>query len=96
MHLKNTQEIISSMKGYVSHQLLKRINKNNRHILIVNWKTLEDHTVGFRESKEYKEWRALLHHFINHSQKWSIMKIFSIMPYNKRIKTIRLTLIGTF
>lgn len=57
------QKIISSMNGYVSHQLQKCIEKNNRYILLVNWKTLEDHTVGFRESKEYQEWRALLHNF---------------------------------
>lgn len=57
------QKIISSITGYVSHQLQKCIEKNNRYILLVNWKTLEDHTVGFRGSKEYEEWRALLHHF---------------------------------
>jgi len=51
------------MNGYISHQLLKCIEKNNRYILLVNWKTLEDHTIGFRKSKEYQEWRALLHHF---------------------------------
>lgn len=57
------QEIISGMRGYVSHQLQKCIERPNRYILLVNWKTLEDHTVGFRESSKYQEWRALLHHF---------------------------------
>jgi heme-degrading monooxygenase HmoA len=58
-----TQLIIASMKGYVSHQLQKCVENPNRYILLVNWQTLEDHTVGFRESAEYQEWRALLHHF---------------------------------
>ena len=57
------QLIISSIKGYISHQLQKSIEHPNRYILLVNWKTLEDHTVGFRESAEYQKWRALLHHF---------------------------------
>ena len=57
------QDIISSMKGYISHQLLTCIEKDNRYILLVNWDTLEDHTVGFRESAQYKHWRDLLHHF---------------------------------
>lgn len=57
------QEIISSMDGYVSHQLQKCIERKNRYILLVNWQTLEDHTIGFRESNEYQEWRNLLHHF---------------------------------
>jgi len=57
------QKIISSISGYISHQLQKCIEKNNRYILLVNWETLNDHKVGFRESKEYQEWRALLHQF---------------------------------
>ena len=57
------QTIISNIRGYKSHQLQKCIEKQNRYILLVNWETLEDHTVGFRKSKEYQEWRALLHHF---------------------------------
>ena len=55
--------IISSMSGYVSHQLLKCIEKQNRYILLVNWETLEAHTVGFRGSEQYQEWKRLLHHF---------------------------------
>jgi len=57
------QLIISSMHGYVSHQLQNCIEKPNRYILLVNWQTLEDHIVGFRESEPYLAWRALLHHF---------------------------------
>ncbi len=57
------QTIISSMKGYVSHQLQKCVENPNRYILLVNWQTLEDHTQGFRGSAAYPEWRRLLHHF---------------------------------
>ncbi|NKB36888.1 MAG: antibiotic biosynthesis monooxygenase [Gammaproteobacteria bacterium] len=57
------QSIISSMQGYLSHELQKCIEKNNRYILLVNWASLEAHTEGFRQSVEYEEWRRLLHHF---------------------------------
>lgn len=57
------QFILTSMNGYVSHQLQKCVEYSNRYILLVNWETLEDHTIGFRGSKEYQEWRALLHHY---------------------------------
>ena len=60
---KKAQKIISSMSGYASHQLQKCLESPNRYILLVNWQTLEDHTVGFRESDEYQQWRAMLHHF---------------------------------
>jgi len=60
---KKAESIISSMSGYISHKLQKCIEKPNRYILLVNWQTLEDHTIGFRESEKYQEWKALLHHF---------------------------------
>ena len=57
------QEIISSMPGYLSHQLQHCIEHSSRYLLLVNWEKLEDHTVGFRGSDRYQEWRRLLHHF---------------------------------
>ena len=57
------QDIISKMKGYISHQLKKCIEVKNQFILLVEWETLTDHTVGFRESAAYQEWKSLLHHF---------------------------------
>ena len=57
------QEIISSMPGYISHQLHRNMENKNRYILLVNWEKLTDHTVGFRQSERYNEWSALLHNF---------------------------------
>lgn len=57
------QKIIGSMEGYISHELQKCIEQESRYILLVKWQTLEDHTVGFRGTSEYQEWKELLHHF---------------------------------
>jgi heme-degrading monooxygenase HmoA len=57
------QEIIKNMPGYLSHQLNKCIENESRFILLVEWQSLTDHTEGFRQSKEYQEWKKLLHHF---------------------------------
>jgi len=57
------QSIIASMKGYLSHELRRCIENESRYLLLVQWETLEDHTVGFRGSAEYEQWRELLHHF---------------------------------
>ena len=62
-NFKLASAIISAMKGYQSHQLKKCIEKENQYILLVNWNTLEDHEIGFRQSSEYQEWKKLLHHF---------------------------------
>jgi len=55
--------IISSMPGYFSHQLQRCVEVPNRYILLVDWESLEAHTVGFRGSPQYQEWKRLLHHF---------------------------------
>ena len=57
------QSIISSMSGYISHQLQRCLETPDKYILLVQWQKLEDHTVGFRQSPQYQEWRRLLHHF---------------------------------
>ena len=57
------QTIIASIPGYIRHELKRCVEKPSRYLLLVNWKTLEDHTQGFRGSTEYQEWKALLHHY---------------------------------
>ena len=56
-------QFISSIKGYVNHSLNHCIEHKNKYILLVDWENLEDHTVGFRESTQYLEWKKLLHHY---------------------------------
>ena len=62
---EKAQNIISQSPGYIEHELQQCIETPNRYVLLVRWKTLEDHTEGFRQSPEYLEWKALLHHFYN-------------------------------
>jgi heme-degrading monooxygenase HmoA len=55
--------IIASMKGCVSYELQHCLEVPGKYALLVRWETLEDHTVGFRASAAYQEWKRLLHHF---------------------------------
>jgi len=57
------QNILSSMPGYIRHDLRRCLEKPSRYILLVHWEKLEDHTVGFRGSAEYQKWKSLLHHY---------------------------------
>jgi heme-degrading monooxygenase HmoA len=59
----DAQSIISSMDGYISHQLQRSLETPDKYLLLVQWRRVEDHTVGFRQSAGYQEWRRLLHHF---------------------------------
>lgn len=60
---REAQRIISAARGYVSHQLQRCMEKPDRYVLLVKWRSLEDHTQGFRGSPEYSEWKKRLHHF---------------------------------
>ncbi len=60
---KTAAPIIASMSGYVSHELQRCLETPDRYMLLVRWQQLEDHTVGFRQSPEYQQWKLLLHHF---------------------------------
>lgn len=60
---KQAATIISSMNGYLSHELHKCIEVKGKYLLLVRWTNLAAHTVEFRESTEYQQWKKLLHHF---------------------------------
>lgn len=56
-------QYISSIEGYLGHSLKKCMEQPNKYLLLVDWRNLEDHTIGFRESAAYLEWKKLLHHY---------------------------------
>jgi len=60
---RQAERIIAASPGYRSHELRRCLEKPNRYLLLVRWRTLEDHTEGFRKSGPYQEWKRLLHHF---------------------------------
>ena len=55
--------IIAASPGYLGHELQRCLERPEQYLLLVRWTTLEAHTVGFRGSAPYQQWRALLHHF---------------------------------
>jgi len=57
------QPIIASSRGYQRHALHRCHEREHRYLLLVWWDSVESHTVGFRGSPQYEEWRQLLHHF---------------------------------
>ncbi len=49
-------------KGCKGMELQRSIEKPERYRLFVRWETLEDHTVAFRGSDDFQEWRRLVGH----------------------------------
>lgn len=57
------QLLVAQIPGYQRHELRRCLEKDDRYLLLIWWDTLESHTVGFRGSPQYEEWRRLLHHY---------------------------------
>jgi heme-degrading monooxygenase HmoA len=57
------QSIIASMPGYLGHELQRCLEVEGKYLLLVRWRSVDDHEIGFRQSPEYQEWKRLLHHF---------------------------------
>src|SRR5262245_49421956 len=78
---RTASAIISASPGYLSHELQRCLEVPDKYLLLVRWATLEDHTVGFRGSAAYQDWRRLLHHFyepfpiVEHFEKVELQKV---------------------
>ena len=63
MDFRRAEAIISAASGYLGHKLIRSIEHPAQYLLLVKWRSLEDHTQGFRKSNEYEQWKSLLHHY---------------------------------
>ena len=55
--------LIMATPGFLDLTLSPCVEKPGRYLLLVKWETLENHTVDFRGSDRYQQWKALLHAF---------------------------------
>ncbi|MEQ1611190.1 MAG: antibiotic biosynthesis monooxygenase [Hyphomicrobiaceae bacterium] len=52
--------IFAKAKGFRGHHFRHSIESPDRYVLLLSWDTLEDHTVAFRGSALFAEWRSLV------------------------------------
>jgi heme-degrading monooxygenase HmoA len=57
---RGVSTVIAQARGYRGHRVLKGIESPERYLLHVYWDTLENHTVDFRGSAAFTEWRAIV------------------------------------
>jgi heme-degrading monooxygenase HmoA len=57
---RGLETVISKAKGFEGYKLNHGIENPQRYVLQIFWTTLEDHTVGFRGSPAFAEWRAIV------------------------------------
>jgi len=57
---RGIDEVISRAAGYVGCQIQHGIESPERYLLMIEWETLENHTIDFRSSPAFQAWRALV------------------------------------
>lgn len=57
---RGLQTVISQARGFRGAQVHHGIEQPERYVLTIQWDTLEDHTVGFRQSELFTQWRAIV------------------------------------
>lgn len=57
---RGLKSVIHEAKGFQGYKVNRGIESSERYILQIFWDTLEDHTVGFRQSESFTKWRAIV------------------------------------
>jgi heme-degrading monooxygenase HmoA len=52
--------VIAKAKGFKGYKINKGVESPERYVLQIYWETLENHTVDFRQSPAFADWRAIV------------------------------------
>jgi len=52
--------VASKARGFISARVERGIESPERYVLMIEWETLEDHTVNFRGGELFPAWRAIV------------------------------------
>lgn len=58
--LEQAKLVVAQAKGFNGLYVHRGIERPDVYLLALEWETVEDHTVGFRESDLFVQWRALI------------------------------------
>lgn len=57
---RGLRTVIAHAPGCLGFTVHKGVESPERYVLQIRWATLEDHTVGFRQSPAFAQWRAIV------------------------------------
>jgi len=58
------QRLLAGLDGYLSHELRRSVERDQHYALLIEWRAIEDRTLGFVRSHEFARWRELLQHHL--------------------------------
>jgi len=78
--------VFPKAKGFRGHAIQHCIESPERYVLILKWDTLEDHTVAFRGSPLFAEWRAYVADFFAHPPHVEHFDLLAVSDSNLLVK----------
>ncbi|KPM48920.1 antibiotic biosynthesis monooxygenase family protein [Jiulongibacter sediminis] len=63
--IPKAKAVISQSKGFIAINFKRSVENPNTVVALIEWETLEDHTIGFRESDLFPQWRAVISPFFS-------------------------------
>jgi heme-degrading monooxygenase HmoA len=61
--VKEAVPLFQRARGCTAMRIEKRIEEADSYLLIIDWQTLDNHNVDFRESDDFQQWRQLVGSF---------------------------------
>ena len=58
--VRGVTEVASKAKGFRGYKVNKGIESPERYVLMIFWDTVENHTIDFRQSPAFTQWRAIV------------------------------------
>ena len=57
---RGVETVLAHAKGFSGYKVNHSIESPERYVLMIYWETLENHTVDFRGSPAFTNWRAIV------------------------------------
>jgi heme-degrading monooxygenase HmoA len=57
------RNVLAKAKGFLNFKIQRGVENPEKYLLMIEWASLEDHMVGFRESPAFAEWRGIVGSF---------------------------------
>lgn len=57
---RGADQAISKAQGFIGYRVQHGIENPERYLLLVEWETLDNHLVDFRNSAAFQQWRGIV------------------------------------
>ena len=58
--IRGVETVIAKSKGFRGFKVNHSVESPERYVLLIYWDTIENHTVDFRGSAAFADWRAIV------------------------------------